>query len=68
MKANLSVTAFVLVIVITIVAAVYRVATAPERVRLRLKEAQSSCTAAGGEWVQVDRHEVCRPAAGGKKS
>ena len=63
MKASLSVASVIVVIGLTIVAATYRVSTAPERVRSRLNTAKESCTAGGGEWVKVGTEEECRPPA-----
>lgn len=39
---------------------VFRVATAPDRVRDRQATAQRVCTERGGEWVSVDKRDVCR--------
>jgi len=61
-KINVSVTAILLVIVLTLLATTYRVATAPERIRLRIDAAKASCVNAGGEWIKVGREEACRPA------
>jgi hypothetical protein len=66
-KVNLSITAIVLVIVLTILAAVYRVATGPDRVRMRLDTARQTCTTTGGEWVLVGGEETCRLPAESKK-
>ena len=67
MKLNLSVTAIALVVTVTVVAAAYRVTTAPERIRARLDAARASCLGAGGEWVKVGNDESCRPLAERKK-
>jgi hypothetical protein len=51
------------VVVLTIGATVFRVWTAPERIRLRLDSAKASCLNTGGEWIKVGREESCRRAA-----
>jgi len=66
-KVNLHVTSVVAVIALTIVATTYRITTAPERIRLRLNTAKESCLNSGGEWVKVDKHDVCRGGAAGRK-
>jgi len=53
-------TAFALVSVIAVSGAVFRIATAPERIRDRHETARTVCLQTGGEWVTVDRNEVCR--------
>ena len=55
--------AVVLVIVASVAGAIFRVATAPERVKERRDTARSTCVNAGGEWVQVGADEVCRQVA-----
>ena len=62
MKLNGPVIAIVTVVALTIVAATYRVATAPERIRKRLESAKATCTGAGGQWIKVEREESCLPA------
>lgn len=62
-KIDIPVAAIVAVVVLTIVAAAYRVSTAPERIRTRLNAARDACLSAGGDWVRVGREEWCRPAA-----
>jgi hypothetical protein len=52
----------VMVVALTVGAAIFRVWTAPERIRMRLDSAKASCLNAGGEWVKVGREESCRPA------
>lgn len=67
LKIDISVAAIVVVVALTIVAAVYRVSTAPERIRIRLNAARDVCVNAGGDWVRVGREEWCRPAVERKK-
>ena len=45
------------------VSAVFRVATAPDRIRERRDMAREVCLKAGGEWVVGDgRREICKRA------
>jgi len=53
-------TAFALVSAIAVSAAVFRIATAPERIRDRHQTARMVCLQTGGEWATVDGNEVCR--------
>ncbi|HSW04198.1 hypothetical protein [Aquabacterium sp.] len=39
---------------------VFRVATAPDRIRDRIETARKVCAERGGEWVTVNRREQCR--------
>ncbi|MBI5259251.1 MAG: hypothetical protein HY855_22295 [Burkholderiales bacterium] len=39
---------------------VFRVATAPERIRDRQETARKVCLERGGEWVTVNRRDLCR--------
>ncbi len=48
------------VAVVAVGSTVFRVATAPERVRDRVETAKRVCGERGGEWVKVDRREQCR--------
>jgi len=48
------------VAVVAVGSTVFRVATAPDRNRDRLELARRVCTERGGEWVTVDRRELCR--------
>jgi hypothetical protein len=41
---------------------VFRVATAPDRIRDRQETARKVCIERGGEWVTEGRREVCRLA------
>ena len=52
--------AVVLVIVASIGGAVFRVATAPDRVRERRETARAACASGGGEWIRVGADEICR--------
>jgi hypothetical protein len=58
---NLRSTALPVLIVagVSVGAAVFRVATAPERVRERREVAQKTCTGLGGVWTAVDRSGAC---------
>ena len=65
-KLNLSVTAILLVIALGVGAAVFRVVTAPERVRQRIAVAQETCGKLGGEWVGAGRDGTCKTSDGNK--
>lgn len=67
MNLNASVIAIALVVALTLAAAVFRVSTAPERIRMRLETAKATCIKAGGEWIKVNREELCQPGAAQKK-
>jgi len=63
MAVRIAWTIVVLIIVGAAVSAVFRVATAPERIRERRDMAREACLKAGGEWVMADaRREVCKRA------
>lgn len=49
-----------MVIVGAAVSALFRVATAPDRVKERRNIAKEVCVKAGGEWVVSGRDEVCK--------
>lgn len=66
MKFNAPVIAIVAVITLTILAAVFRVSTAPERIRLRLDTAKTTCIKGGGDWVKEGRDALCQPGAAKK--
>jgi hypothetical protein len=68
MKLNGPVVAIAMVVALTIVSAVFRVSTAPERIRLRLESAKASCIDAGGQWVEVGREQSCQPVVERTKS
>ena len=55
-------TAFALISIVASAGAVFRVATAPDRIRERHQTARSVCLQNGGEWVTVDNNEICRTA------
>jgi len=59
MKLNLARHAVGMIAIIAIVATAFRVITAPDRVRDRLKTAQAVCEASGGQWVTVERETSC---------
>ena len=62
MKLRLAGVSIALVVVLTIAAAAFRVWTAPERIRMRLDSARTTCLNGGGEWIKVGREESCKPA------
>jgi Tfp pilus assembly protein FimT len=67
-KQNLAIVAILLVIAVTIAAAVYRVTTAPDRIRMRLNAARDTCLNTGGRWVKVGNEESClQPATAQEK-
>ncbi|HEX6720371.1 MAG TPA: hypothetical protein VF107_02315 [Burkholderiaceae bacterium] len=49
-----------LIILGAIVSALFRVATAPDRIQARRDTAREVCVKAGGEWVVAGRSEVCK--------
>jgi hypothetical protein len=52
-----------LIVIGAAVSAVFRVATAPDRIKERRDMAKEVCLKAGGEWVIADdRREVCKRA------
>ena len=52
-----------LIIIGAAISAVFRVATAPDRIRERREIAKEVCLKSGGEWVMADnRREVCKRA------
>jgi hypothetical protein len=55
-------TAFALISIAAIAGAVFRVSTAPDRIRERHQTARAVCLQKGGEWVVVDNNEICRTA------
>jgi hypothetical protein len=63
MKINLARHAVGVVVIAAVAATAFRVSTAPDRIRERLKTAQSVCLASGGEWVTAEREPVCRKGA-----
>jgi len=72
MTPSLARSAFLIVVLATIAATVFRVSTAPERVKERRNTARTVCISMGGEWVQVGNDEICqkneRPGEQTKKS
>jgi hypothetical protein len=52
--------AFAWVVFAAIVAALFKIATAPERIAERRNTARNVCLAGGGVWVQVGRDEICQ--------
>jgi len=59
--------AFVLIVLVAVVAAAFRVATATDRIKERRDTARGACAASGGEWVKVDNVEACVHAESGSK-
>ena len=59
---NLSVArnAFLLIVVAAVAAAVFRIVTAPHRVKERRDTARNVCIGSGGEWLKLGGDEVCR--------
>ena len=43
-----------------VVSALFRVATAPDRVQARRDTAREVCVKSGGQWVVAGRDEVCK--------
>ncbi|HET7792420.1 MAG TPA: hypothetical protein VFL64_03450 [Rhizobacter sp.] len=73
MSPSLARNAFVIVVLATIAATVFRVSTAPDRIKERRNTARAACIGMGGEWVQVGNDEICRrtepsPAQQAKKT
>jgi hypothetical protein len=60
MTLNLARSAFVIVVLAAVGASVFRVSTAPERVRDRRDTARSVCIGSGGQWLQVGNDEICQ--------
>jgi hypothetical protein len=54
---------FALVVIAAIGAALFRVATAPDRIADRRATARAVCLGSGGQWVQEGRDEICRRPA-----
>ena len=59
MKFGLGRYAFALVAVAVIGLTLFRVSTAPDRIKERMKTAQSVCVSTGGTWTTVDTREIC---------
>ena len=53
-------TVVALIILGAVVSALFRVATAPDRIQLRKNTAREVCVKSGGEWVVAGRDEVCK--------
>jgi len=54
--------AFLIVTLIAVGAALFRVANGPDRARERRSLAQKVCVSAGGEWAAVEKVETCSTA------
>jgi hypothetical protein len=52
--------AFVIVVLTAVGATVFRVATAPERVKERRNTARAVCVGSGGSWIQSGKDEICQ--------
>lgn len=59
MDFKLTKVSFMLVALLAVAAATYRITTAPQRMEERRATARSVCTNAGGEWVKQGREEWC---------
>jgi hypothetical protein len=59
---NLSVArnAFLLIVLAAVAAAVFRIVTAPQRVKERRDTARNVCIGSGGEWLKLGNDEICR--------
>ena len=53
-------TVVALIILGAVVSALFRVATAPDRIQARKDTAREVCVKSGGEWVVAGREEVCK--------
>jgi len=60
MYLNLARSAFVIVAMVAVGATVFRVSTAPERIKERRNTARSVCVGSGGSWVQMGADEICQ--------
>jgi hypothetical protein len=49
-----------LIVLGAVVSALFRVATAPDRIQARKDSAREVCVKSGGEWVVASRYEVCK--------
>lgn len=60
MVIRFTILAFAAVLALSISAALFRVATAPERIAERRATAKEVCVKSGGAWVREGRDEICR--------
>ncbi|MBL8320345.1 MAG: hypothetical protein JNJ42_18210 [Burkholderiaceae bacterium] len=60
MVIRFTILAFAAVLALSISAALFRVATAPERIAERRATAKEVCVKSGGVWVREGRDEICR--------
>jgi hypothetical protein len=51
-----------LVVVVAVAGAVFRVSTAPDRIKDRRDTARAVCLASGGQWVKPAGDELCMKA------
>ena len=58
--------AVALVVVVAVAGAVFRVSTAPDRIKERSETARTVCLATGGAWAKQGRDDVCLKADGSK--
>ncbi len=59
-RLNVAVTVTAAVLLLAIAGTVFRVSTAPDRIRERREAARATCLANGGNWVMHDGREACR--------
>ena len=67
MSISLARSAVALVAVVAVAGAVFRVSTAPDRIKERRETAYSVCIASGGAWVKGERGETCEKPDAAKK-
>ena len=60
--------AFLLIVLVAVAAAVFRIVTAQQRISERRDTARNVCIGSGGEWLKVGGDEICRKPDGGKKA
>jgi hypothetical protein len=59
MARHLATASFGLLVILAIGAAVFRVATTPDRIKERRETARQVCLASGGQWVPMERDHAC---------
>ena len=59
MSISVARSAVALVAVVAVAGAVFRVSTAPDRIKERRDTAHAVCIASGGQWTTVERDEIC---------
>ena len=60
MGVRLAWTVVALIILAALMSALFRVATAPDRIQARRDTARQVCVKSGGEWVVAGRDELCK--------